>query len=234
MKSRNDYKKGEGMKKVEGIAMKYFLGYLVAIVMPCATIFGAAGEDVNTTTVGAQGGRDIVVNTQAPVYTLSCAGQGAVCNYAINAVGDLKEIDLLATTRLFKLGTITKPQTASVMVPRLDQQKMFTLSLSKPFSQDPLDVAMVGIPMEILLFRTEPDAEALKTSADAQSMIKVYRRMRGTGDMNELLWTEMATMVSDGNATPTPVVVVINPDGNAKLTVYGKEVVIFLGKAIVG
>jgi hypothetical protein len=216
-------KKGQYMKRVKNVAMKYlFLGYFIATLIPCATLFGAAECPPDKP------------DCNSKLFSCASADGTAECKQAINAVGDLKDIDVRTTPIYKAFGTITKPESIPLALPLLGNQERLTLSLSKPFSPDALDVAMVGVPMEVLIVSSLPDAEALKGSADAKSMIKVYRRMRGTGELNEPLWTEMLTVVSEGNISKRPAVIVINANGNFTLTVGGKKSTIALGKAIVG
>jgi hypothetical protein len=227
------------MKKICENAIKYCgLACLVVVLIPCVRMFGAAGRDMTTNIKGVEAGGDVTVITHANSNVFSCAGTGTPCNYAANAVGDLKEIEITAPRRAtHNLRAIAARRTISLTLPLIGNQELFTCVLTKPFSSDPLDMAMVGVPMQILLVGSVSDAEALKLKADTQSMVKIYRRMRGKGDLSETLWTEAATLVS--NATDTdellPATLILNADGTAEfVTNEGEPAALFLGKAILG
>lgn len=192
----------------------FFLKSLIIIgLLPCSSLFAAAGRDLTT-------------NTQI----LGCAGQGVTCNFALNATGDVKEIAIDKTTPVYNLGPINTMRTLSITFPLMNHQKVFTLILTQPFSSEPLDRAMVGVPMEVLLMTTIPDTEILKIDPAAVAMVKVYRRM-----LDEQLWTEMATMTSNAAITELlPVTLIINPNGKAEFFHQGQTKAIYFGEAIVG
>jgi hypothetical protein len=192
----------------------FFLKSLIIItLLPCSSIFAAAGRDLTTITT-IQG----------------CAGQGVTCNFASNATGDVKDIAINKTTPVYNVGPIKTTQTLSITFPLMDRQKVFTLILTQPFSSEPIDQAMVGVPMEVLLVTSAPDTEVLKTDLLTVAMVKVYRRMH-----DEQLWTEIATITSNANITELlPVTLIINPDGRAEFFHQGQTKALYFGEAIVG
>lgn len=186
---------------------------MILSLLPCSSIFAVAGRDMTT-------------NTQI----LGCAGQGVTCNFALNATGDIQDIDIAKTTPTYKLGSIYTTQTVSITFPLMNHKKVFTLALTQPFSSNPFDKDMVGVPMEILLMTSRPDAEIQKIDTLAIAMIKVYRRMSG-----EQLWTEMATITSDADITELlPVTLLINPNGKTEFIHKGETKAVYLGQAIIG
>jgi hypothetical protein len=194
--------------------MKKIVGLLCAAysLTPISLFAGAAG--------------DITTNSMVQ----GCAGQGITCNFASNAVGDLKEIYINSTTPTYNLGAINKARTIQITVPLENSQKLFSFSLTKSYSSDALDKAMVGTPIEVMLVSSAPDNEVLKVSTKIRSMIKIYRRMQG-----EQLWTEAYTVISQADVSQLlPVTIVISPDGTTKLDVEGRTVTLLLGKALLG
>jgi hypothetical protein len=202
-------------KKKGSRKMKNTMGLLCSVAMLTASqlIVAAAGGDITTNSM-VQG----------------CAGQGVTCNFSSNAVGDLKEIDVNNTTPTYNLGAISKVRTIQITVPLQNSQKLFSFSLTKSYSSDALDQAMVGTPIEVMLVSSAPDNEALKVSTKIRSMIKIYRRMQG-----EVLWTEAYTVISQADVSQLlPVTIVMSPNGETKLDVEGRTVTLPLGKALLG
>jgi hypothetical protein len=206
------FNKKKGVEK-----MKKMVGFLCSVAMLTASqlIVAAAGGDITNNTM-VQG----------------CAGQGVTCNFANNAVGDLKEIYINSTTPTYNLGAINKPRTIQITVPLANSQKLFSFSITKAYSSNALDKDMVGIPMEVMLASSAPDNQALIASPYSRSMIKIYRRMKG-----EQLWTEAYTVLGEADINQLlPVTVVISPNGDTELELEGRTtpVILPLGKAALG
>jgi hypothetical protein len=183
-------------------------------VLP-SVAYGAAGGNIDPETT---------VNTQV----LSCSGTGVTCNYVLNAVGELKNIPLKTRARA-NLGTISEPRTIFITLPRINEQKLFELTLTEPFSPKRRDQALVGKPMEILFVSSKPDAEGLKQQPDALFMTKVYRRMK---TQKGGLWNERGTILS--TITPEdmiPVHITIHSNGQVQFKLDNEIKEIFLGEA---
>jgi hypothetical protein len=209
--------------------MKKIVGFLCAVysLTPISLFAGAAG--------------DITTNSQV----LGCAGQGVTCNFAMNAVGDSKEIYINSTTPTYNLGAISKVRTIQITVPLENSQKLFTFSTTQPYSVpgkpvDALDKAMVGRIMDVMLVSSAPDNQVLGltgAAAKIRSMIKIYRRMQDEDPTGKGLglWTEAYTVISQADVSQLlPVTIVISPDGTTKLDVEGRTVTLLLGKALLG
>ncbi|HEV2916360.1 MAG TPA: hypothetical protein VGW78_01290 [Candidatus Babeliales bacterium] len=176
--------------------------------------------------LNAGAGGDISPQTTANTQVLSCSGTGVTCNFVLNAVGELKNIPLKTTART-QLGAISAPRTLSIELPKINDQKLFELTLTEPFSPKPRDQALVGKPMEILFVSSQPDAEGLKQKPDALFMTKVYRRMKS---QKGGLWNERATVLT--NVMPTePAVITIQPNGTCEFVLKGEKQAIHLGEA---
>jgi hypothetical protein len=182
------------------------------MMMPLLLNAGAAGN--------------ISPETTANTQVLSCSGEGVTCNYVLNAVGELKNIPLKTSART-QLGAISAPRTLSIGLPKMNDQKVFELTLTEPFSPKPRDQALVGKPMEILFVSSKPDAEGLKQIPDALFMTKIYRRMK---TQKGGLWNERATILT--NVMPTePLLITVQPNGNAEGVLEDKKIIIHLGEA---
>jgi hypothetical protein len=167
-------------------------------------------------------GRDITTNSQI----LTCNGKDVKCNYTLNAVSDLKEIAVAVPAH--NLRAIATPRTISIELPGIGGQKLFQLMLTQPFSSEPLDRALVRVPMEVLFVSSVPDAEAYKEMPDAVSMVKIYRRTKG-----EQLWTERGTILIDADVSDTlPITIVLHPNGVVDFIENGKPKELYLGQAV--
>jgi hypothetical protein len=170
---------------------------------------------------GAAGG-DITNNSQV----LTCNGKDVKCNYTLNAVGDLKDITVTAQAQT--LTPISTPRALSLQFPAIGGQRLFKVIFTKPFSSDPLDMALANVPMEVLFVSSMPDVEARKEMPSAVSMIKIYRRMKG-----EQLWTERGTILFDQmTSNILPVTVKLNPNGVVDFVENGVDKALYLSQAV--
>jgi hypothetical protein len=191
-------------------------------------IVACIGSMLSPMVLKASAGGNISPESTINVITNSqvwgCNGTDLVCNYAASAVGDLKDIPV--DVKAQQLGSITKPRTILIQFPKIDDQELFTLTLTEPFSDNFLDVGLVNVPMEVLFVSSTPDNTALKGMPEANSMIKIYRRMAG-----ETLWNERGTFVSDAEQTDMlQVTVTIDPNGVASFIKDGGLKAYYLGE----
>jgi hypothetical protein len=167
------------------------------------------------------------VTTVTKVYSCNCTG--CTCNFYVNAVGDLKDIQVTAVEQ--KLSPLTRAGIDVVLkIPRVGEQSLYSLVITTAYSKSELDKSLVNKPMLLLFVSEKPDSELLKSDPTSVAMTKVYRRL-----FDETLWTEVATLPHDHMISELFTLSVhISPNGNVSWTEGTEKRVLPLGKAILG
>jgi hypothetical protein len=164
------------------------------------------------------------VTVNYTVYSCSCTG--CTCNFYVNAVGDLRDIKVIAREQ--PLGAINTPLDVTITIPRLDQQLLYSLKITKPYSQTKLDIGLVGKQMFLLFITEKPDTKTLQLQPTCQAMTKVYRRLA-----DEQLWTEIATLTFGALVDGLPPLSMhIDTNGQVSWMEGTEQKIIPLGKAI--
>jgi hypothetical protein len=173
-------------------------------------------------TNGAPQQQTVTVNYT--VYSCSCTG--CTCNFYVNAVGDLRDIKVSAREQ--SLGAINTPLDVTITIPRIDQQLLYSLKITKPYSQKKLDVELVGKQIFLLFITEKPDTQTLQLQPTCQAMTKVYRRVA-----DEQLWTEIATLTFSSSVDGLPPFLMhVNTNGQVSWMEGIEQKIIPLGKAI--